>query len=79
MEKDISKNTNINNKNMGKAILLSDKMDFKGKTMMTKKGTVPACSVISHLPGSSIHEISQARILEWVAISSSTGFSQPRE
>ena len=43
MEKDISKNTNINNKNMGKAILLSDKMDFKGKTMMTKKGTVPAC------------------------------------
>ena len=30
------------------------------------------------LPSSSVHEISQARILEWVAISSSRGFSQPR-
>ena len=31
------------------------------------------------LPGSSVHEISQARILEWVAISSSKGSSQPRD
>ena len=30
-------------------------------------------------PGSSIQEIFQARILEWVAISSSRGFSQPRD
>ena len=30
-----------------------------------------------HLPGSSIHGILQARILEWVAIPSSRGFSQP--
>ena len=30
------------------------------------------------LPGSSVHEISQARILEWVAISCSRGSSQPR-
>ena len=29
-------------------------------------------------PGSSVHGISQARILEWVAISSSRGSSQPR-
>ena len=29
-------------------------------------------------PGSSIHKISQARILEWVAISSSRGSSPPR-
>ena len=29
-------------------------------------------------PGSSIHEIPQARILEWVAISSSREFSRPR-
>ena len=28
-------------------------------------------------PGSSIHEISQARILEWIAISVSRGFSWP--
>ena len=31
------------------------------------------------LPGSSIHGISQARILEWVSISSSRGSSQPRD
>ena len=30
-------------------------------------------------PGSSVHGISQARILEWVTISSSKGSSQPRE
>ena len=30
-------------------------------------------------PGSSVHGISQARILEWVAISSSRGSSQPRD
>ena len=30
-------------------------------------------------PGSSVHGISQARILEWVAISSSRGTSQPRD
>ena len=31
------------------------------------------------LPGSSVHEISQARRLEWVAISSSRGSSRPRD
>ena len=31
------------------------------------------------LSGSSVHEISQARILEWVAISSSRGSSRPRD
>ena len=30
-------------------------------------------------PGSSVHGILQARILEWVAMSSSRGFSQPRD
>ena len=30
-------------------------------------------------PGSSVHRILQARILEWVAISSSKGSSQPRD
>ena len=30
-------------------------------------------------PGSSVHGISQARILDWVAISSSRGSSQPRD
>ena len=31
------------------------------------------------LPGSSVHQILQARILEWVAISFSRGSSQPRD
>ena len=31
------------------------------------------------LPGSSVHETLQARILEWVAISFSRGSSQPRD
>ena len=30
-------------------------------------------------PGSTVHGILQARILEWVALSSSRGFSQPRD
>ena len=30
-------------------------------------------------PGSSVHELFQARILEWVAISSSSGSSQCRD
>ena len=30
-------------------------------------------------PGSSVHEVSQARILEWVAVSISRGSSWPRE
>ena len=32
-----------------------------------------------NLPGSSIHGIFQARVLEWVAISFSRGSSQPRD
>ena len=30
-------------------------------------------------PGSSVHGVSQARVLEWVAISFSRGSSQPRD
>ena len=30
-------------------------------------------------PGSSVHEILQARILEWIAIPFSRGFFQPRD
>ena len=30
-------------------------------------------------PGSSVHGISQASILEWVAVPSSRGFSLPRD
>ena len=38
------------------------------------------CNLVDcSLPGSSVHGILQARILEWVAISSSRGSSQPRD
>ena len=48
---------------------------------------VCACSVMSnslrphglYLPGSSVHRIFQARILEWVVISYSRGSSQPKD
>ena len=43
-----------------------------------------SCATLCHSmdcgpPGSSVHGISQARILEWVAISFSRGSSQPRD
>ena len=38
------------------------------------------CDPIDYSPlGSSVHGIFQARILEWIAISSSRGSSQPRD
>ena len=38
------------------------------------------CNLIDcSLPGTSVHGTVQARILEWVAISSSRGLSQPRD
>ena len=38
------------------------------------------CDPVNHIqPGSSVHGILQARILEWVAISFFTGSSQPRD
>jgi len=41
-----------------------------------------SCLTLCHsmdysLPGSSVHGISQARVVEWVAMPSSRGFSQP--
>ena len=56
----------------------------------SSKGCVCVCSVAQSpltlcnpmdysLPGSSVHGILQARILEWVAISFSRGLSQPRD
>ena len=37
------------------------------------------CDPMGHSPGSSVHGILQARILEWVAMSSSRGSSQPSD
>ena len=38
------------------------------------------CDLMDYsLPGSSVHEVLQVRILEWVAMTSSRGSSQPRD
>ena len=37
------------------------------------------CDIDCSPPGSSVHEILEVRILEWVAISSTRGSSQPRD
>ena len=57
-----------------------------GKPLLYSTGWVSewSCSVVSDswccsLPGSSVHGIFQARILEWVAISFSIGSSRPRD
>ena len=45
-----------------------------------KESCVTLCDPMDcKLPGSSVHGIPQARILEWVAISSSRGSSRPRD
>ena len=57
------------------------------KSMCLHKGKCWACSVMSdscnptdyRQPGSSVHRILQARTLEWVAMPSSRGSSQPRD
>ena len=47
---------------------------------LVAKSCLTLCNPMDYsLPCSSVHGISQARILEWVAISSSSGSSQPRD
>ena len=47
---------------------------------LASKSSLTLCDPMNcSSPGSSAHELSQARILEWVAIPFSRGFSQPRD
>ena len=53
---------------------------LSGMTCAQLLGRVQLCDPMDRsLPGSSVHGISQARILKWVAISFSRGSSQPRD
>ena len=58
---------------------------WKWKVKVKRESEVPqSCLTLcdpmdDSLPGSSVHEILQARVLEWVAISFSTRSSQPRD
>ena len=57
--------------------------DITGTTLWELIGTyrvcVCVCVYLLSLPGSSVHEVLQARTLEWVAISFSSGSSRPRD
>ena len=53
---------------------------YYGSGDLVAKSCLTLCSPMDcSLPGSSVHGISQARILEWVAISFSRGTSQARD
>ena len=48
--------------------------------VLVTQSCLTLCDPMDYIPtGSSVHRILQARILEWVAISSSSGSSQPRD
>ena len=49
-----------------------------GKSPKVKVLVTQLCLILYESPGSSVHGILQARILEWVAIPFSRGSSQPR-
>ena len=51
----------------------------RGQSEVTQSCPTLCYPVDCSPPGSSVHGISQARILEWVAISFSRGSSQPRD
>ena len=49
-------------------------------TCLVAKSSLTLCNPMDYSPlGSSVHGISQARMLEWVAISFPRGSSQPRD
>ena len=50
-----------------------------GRMKVKVNVVVVTCVRLFATPGSSVHGILQARILEWVAMPSSTGSSQPRD
>ena len=57
---------------------------FQCMKVESEREVAQSCPTLSDpmdcsLPGSSVHEIFQARILEWVAISFSRGSSRPRD
>ena len=51
----------------------------KEKSKVAQSCLIPCNFMDCSLPGSSVHRIFQARVLEWVAISFSKGSSQPKD
>ena len=54
-------------------------MKVKRESEVSQLCPTPSDPMDWSLPGSSIHRILQARVLEWVAISFSRGSSRPRD
>ena len=53
---------------------------FKGGECVSRSVASKSCDSMDYSPpGSSVHGILQARILEWTAISSSRGSTQPKD
>ena len=64
------------------SLLKKPKFSFfkNGEMCVCAQSYLTLCDTMDcSLPGSSVHGILQARILEWVAISFSRGSSQPRD
>ena len=59
-------------------VILSIKTDWKKKVLVAQLCLTLCNSMDCYPPGSSVHGILQAGILEWVPISCSRGSSQPR-
>ena len=54
-------------------------LSFRKASVLVAQSCLTLCDPICSLPGSSVHGILQARILEWVAIPFSRGSSWPRD
>ena len=57
----------------------SKQKDYRSSGLLMRAKLLQSCSTLCDPPGSSARGILQARILEWVAISYSSGSSQPRD
>ena len=60
-------------------LLGKDCLGFESESKVAQSCPTLCDPMDCSLPGSSVHGISQARVLEWIAISSSRGSSQPRD
>ena len=63
-----------------KYLLVSKWLNWNELKVKVTQSFLTLCDPMDHsLPVSSVHGILQARILEWVAVPFSRGFSQPRD
>ena len=64
---------------LGRLICTPKECEVSSGTVKVAQLCLPLCDPVDcSLPGSSVHGILQARILEWAAIPFSRGSSQPR-